>query len=97
MVTPCSRGLQSVSHSGAYEIPQSVWYRKIPHDTTARPGPPHYRVFTIILKDTPLSVEFLWTSDSVSKRPLTTHNTYKRQTSTPGAGFEPAISVRGRP
>jgi hypothetical protein len=43
--------------------------------------------------DKPHSVEPLWTSDQPSARRrdlyLTTHNTHKRQTSMPQAGFEP--------
>ena len=43
--------------------------------------------------DTPRSVGLLWTSDKpdVEILYLTTHDTHKRQTSMPLAGFEPAI------
>ena len=39
---------------------------------------------------TPHPVGLLWASDQ-QDADLTTYNTYKRQTSTPSAGFEPAI------
>ena len=63
------------------------------------PGPPHYRGFTIThvrhttLGRTPLDV---W---SARRRHLylTTHNSHKRQTSMPTAGFEPAIPASKRP
>jgi hypothetical protein len=62
------------------------------------PRPPHYRGFTITLRHitvgrTPLDE---W---SARRRDLylTTHNTHKRQTSRPPAGFEPAIPVSERP
>ena len=44
--------------------------------------------------DTPHSSGLLWTSDQPD---LTTHNTHKRQTSIPMAGFEPTISESERP
>ena len=62
------------------------------------PRPPHYRGFTITLRHitfrrTPLEE---W---SVRRRDLylSTHNTQKRQTSMPSAGFEPAIPASERP
>jgi hypothetical protein len=43
-------------------------------------------------------VELLWTTDQpvTEKSTLTTHNTHKRQTSIPPAGFEPAIPASER-
>jgi len=56
------------------------------------PGPPHCRGFTIVLKHTTVGRTPLgeW-SDRRRDLYLTTHNTYKRQTTMPPAGFEPAI------
>jgi hypothetical protein len=59
---------------------------------------PHYRGFTITLRHTtfgttPLNEWSAWRRDLY----LTTHNTYKRQTSTPPAGFEPANPASERP
>jgi hypothetical protein len=48
--------------------------------------------------DTPHSVGLLWTSDQPDAETSTwEHNTYKRQTPIPPAGFEPAIPVNERP
>jgi hypothetical protein len=49
--------------------------------------------------DTPHSVELLWTKDQARRRDLclTTHNTYKRQTSMVPAGSEPAMAARELP
>jgi hypothetical protein len=62
------------------------------------PGRPHYRDFTITFRHTTLGRTPLdeW---SVRCRDLylTTHNTYKRQTSMPPAGFEHAIPASKRP
>jgi len=44
--------------------------------------------------DTPHSVRLLWMSDLPY---VTTHNTHKRETAMPSAGFEPAVSASGRP
>ena len=41
--------------------------------------------------DTPHSVRLLLTCDQSDAETLTTHNTYKIQTSIPPSGFEPAI------
>jgi len=71
-----------------------------PPGTTAPSGqvPPRYRSFTITLRFTTFGRTSLgeW---SVLHRDLylTTHNTHKRQTSIPPAGFEPAIPVIERP
>ena len=46
--------------------------------------------------DTPHSVKLPRTSDQPPKQTLTTYNTQKRQTSTPPAGFEPAMSADKR-
>jgi hypothetical protein len=48
--------------------------------------------------DTPHSIGFLWTSDQPGAKTcyLTIHNTQKRQTSMPPAGFEPAIPASER-
>jgi len=57
------------------------------------PGPSHYRGFTIrhtTLGRTPLDE---WSARR--RDPLTAHNTLKRLTSKPPAGFEPAIPVSG--
>ena len=70
------------------------------HTLTApsRPGPPHYRDFTITPRNTTLSRTPLdeW---SARRRDLylTTHNIYKRHTSMPPVGFEPAIPASDRP
>jgi hypothetical protein len=61
-------------------------------------GPPCYRGFMIILRQTTLGRTPL---DEWSARHrhlyLTTHNTHKRQTSMPPAGFEVAIPASERP
>jgi hypothetical protein len=61
------------------------------------PGPPHYRDFTITLRHTTLvrTSPDEWSARSRDLY-LTTHNTHKRQTSMPPAGFEPTIPVRER-
>jgi hypothetical protein len=62
------------------------------------PGHPHYRGFTITLRHSTLDRTPLdeW---SVRRRDLyiTTHNTHKRQTSMPPAGFEPTVPAIERP
>jgi hypothetical protein len=62
------------------------------------PGSPHYRSFTITLRNTTVGRIPLdeW---STRRRDLylTTHNTHKRQTSMPPAGLEPAIPASERP
>jgi hypothetical protein len=62
------------------------------------PGSPHYRGFTITFRHTTLGRNPLdeW---SARRRDLylTTHNTDKRQTSMPSAGFEPTIPASERP
>jgi hypothetical protein len=55
---------------------------------TSGPRPPHCRSFTITLTHTTFRRTPL---NSPSQRPLTIHNTRKRQTAIPLAGFEPAI------
>jgi len=48
--------------------------------------------------DTPHSVGLLWTSDRpVSETSPWQHNTHKKQTSMPPAGFEPTVWASGRP
>jgi hypothetical protein len=75
-------------------------YYPPPHGATAPsgPGPPHYGGFTITLRHTTLGRTPLeeW---SAGRRDLylTTHNTQKRQTSMPLAGFELAIPEIERP
>ena len=70
------------------------------HGATAPggPGPPRSRGFTITLRHTTLGRTPLdrW---SARRRDLylTKHNTHERQTSTPPAGFEPAIPASERP
>jgi len=61
-------------------------------------GPPYSRVFTITLNHPTLDSTTL-DKRSARRRDfyLTTHNIYKRQTSMPPAGFEPAISANERP
>jgi len=56
------------------------------------PGPPHNRGLKTY-SDTPRSIELFWMGDQVRRRDycLTTHNTHKRQTIVPPAGFEPTI------
>jgi hypothetical protein len=69
------------------------------HGATAPsgPGPPHYRGFMITLRHTTLGRTPLdeW---STRRRDLylTIHNTHKRQTSMPPAGFEPVIPASER-
>jgi hypothetical protein len=65
------------------------------HGATAHSGPrsPHCQGFTITLK-TAHSIGPLWTGDEPD---LMTHNTYKRQTSIPPAGFQSANPARDRP
>ena len=62
------------------------------------PGPPHYRGFTITLRHTTLGRTPL-DERSARRRDiyLTTHNTHKKETSMPPAGFEPAIPASERP
>ena len=64
------------------------------------PGPPHYRGFTITLRNTMLS-RTPPDHGSARRRDLyfTTHSTHKtaRQTSMPPTGFEPAIPASERP
>jgi hypothetical protein len=56
------------------------------------PGPPHYRGFTITLRHTTLGRTPLeeWSARRGDLY-LTTHNSHKRQTSMPPAGFESGI------
>ena len=70
------------------------------HGATAPsvPGPPHYRSFTITL------THYTREGSPLGKRSarrtefyLTTHSTYKRQTSMTPAGFEPAIPTSELP
>jgi hypothetical protein len=71
-----------------------------PHGSTAPsvPGPPHSRGFTITLRHTTLGRTPV---DEWSARRrgfyFTTHNTQKRQTSMPLAGFEHTIPASERP
>ena len=62
------------------------------------PRPPHYREFTITLRHTTFGRTHL---DEWSARRrhlyLTTHNTHKRQTSMPPAGFQLTIPASERP
>jgi hypothetical protein len=66
--------------------------------TTIGPGPPHYRGFTVTLRHTTLGRTPL-DEGSARRRDLylTNHNTHKRQTSMPPAGFEPTIPASERP
>jgi hypothetical protein len=70
------------------------------HGTTAPigPGPPHYRAFTITLRQTTLGRTPLdeWWAPRRGVY-LTSDNTHKRQTSMSPAGFEPTIPARERP
>ena len=75
------------------------WIIIFSHDATAPsgPGPPHYRRLTITLRQTTLGRTPL---DELSGRRwdlyLTTHNTHKRETSMPPAGFEPSVPASER-
>ena len=60
------------------------------------PRPPHFRGFMIILRHTTL-VRIPLDERSARRRDLTTHNTHKRQTSMPPAGFEPTIPASEQP
>jgi len=64
----------------------------------SRPGPPHYRGFTITLRHTTVGRTPL---DEWSARHrdlyLTTHNTHKRQAYLHPAGFEPTIPASELP
>ena len=66
--------------------------------TFSGPGPPHYTACEITLRHTTVGRTPL---DNWSARRrdlyLTTHNTHKRQTSVPPAGFEPAIPTSEQP
>jgi hypothetical protein len=72
-----------------------------PHNGATAPsgqGPPYFRGFTITVRHTTLSSTPLdeW---SARRRDLylITHNTQKKKTSMPPAGFEPAIPASERP
>ena len=70
------------------------------HDSTALVGLGRHLVqVSRSHSDTPHSVGLLWTSIGPSQRPLpdNTHNTHKKRTSMPPAGFEPAIPASERP
>jgi hypothetical protein len=69
-----------------------------PHGATApnAPGPPHCPGLTITHRHTTLGRTLSGREISPSQR-LTIHNTQKRQTSVPLAGFEPAIPASERP
>ena len=74
-------------------------YYLFSHGMTARGHrPPHYQVFTITLRHITLGRTPLddWSARR-RHRYLTKHNTHKRQTSIPAAGFEPAIPASERP
>jgi hypothetical protein len=61
--------------------------------------PPQFWGYEIRQKVTPQSVKLLWTSDQPVAETSTwkQHNTHKRQTSMPSAGFEPATSAADLP
>jgi hypothetical protein len=60
-------------------------------NSSSGPRPPHFQGFAITV--TTHSLGLLWMRDrSISD----TYNTHKRQTSTPAAGFEPAIPASER-
>jgi hypothetical protein len=70
------------------------------HGTTAPrgPGPQHCQDFTITLTRTALGrIPLEEWSARLRDLYLTTHNTHKRQTSTPRLGFEPTIPASQRP
>jgi hypothetical protein len=86
---------------GETETARNTWRLFFfPHGVTARNGPvpPHYRGFTITLTHTTIGRT---PPDEWSARRrdlyLTTHNTRKRQTSMPLAGFELTITASERP
>jgi hypothetical protein len=62
------------------------------------PRPPHFRGFMITLRHTTLGRTPLdeWPTRRRTAT-FTTHNTHKRQTSMPSAGFEPVIPASERP
>ena len=64
---------------------------------TTQPGPPHYRGFMITFRHitlgrTPLDKRSARSGDLY----ITTHNTHKRQTSVPPAGFESTVQASKR-
>jgi hypothetical protein len=63
------------------------------------PGPPLAWDCYVTHNDTPQWVRLLWTSDRPVAETSTwqTHNTHKRQTSMPPAGFKPELPVSDRP
>ena len=69
------------------------------HDATAPcgPRPPHYRGFTITLRHTTLGGTPLYEWSARHRDLHLIHNTHKRQTSMPPAGFEPTIPASERP
>jgi len=76
-----------------YFHPSSQW-----RNSSSGPGPPHYRGFTITLRQTTFGMIPLY-EWSARRRDLylTTHNTPKRQTSMHPAEFEPTNSASQRP
>ena len=69
------------------------------HGATApsRPGPPHYRGFTITLRHTTLG-RTPWTTDRpIAETSTWQQTTQKKHTSMPQAGFEPTIPAGERP
>jgi len=64
----------------------------------SRPGPPHCPGLTITLRHIPIGRTPLddWSACRRDLYPIT-HNTHKRQTYMPPAGFEPAIPASERP
>jgi hypothetical protein len=89
-----------VVHSVHYYVKvHSLFFLFFYHDTTAPNGPrPHYRGFMITLRHTTLGRTPLdeWSARRTNLY-LTIHNTHKRQTSIPPAGFEPTIPAIERP
>ena len=86
-----------------YHLHQAVHCRRsnsLPHCRRAHgePGPPHYRGSTITLRYYTLGGISLdgW-SDRRRYRYVTTHNTHKRQTSMPPAGYERTIPASEQP
>jgi hypothetical protein len=94
----CTRGQYSVTASGFRYLQILLQIFFVAQQPPIGPRLPHYRSFTITLRQSTLSRTPLddWSAPH-RQLYLTTHNTHNRQTSMPPAGFEPAIPASERP